>query len=110
MDIIEHPIDGIIDLHAFRPQDAASVVDEYLMVCFEQHIYEVKIIHGKGKGELRRTVHASLARHPLVADFTLDSGSSGWGATIVYLKKETGAGEKYGVRSEEAGDRRPKTE
>ena len=89
MDIIEHPIDGILDLHAFRPKDAASVVDEYLMVCAERHIYEVKIIHGKGKGELRRTVHALLAKHPLVADFTLDSGSSGWGATIVYLK--TGA-------------------
>ncbi len=87
MDIIEYPVDGIIDLHAFRPEDAASVVDEYLMVCSENHVYEVKIIHGKGKGELRRTVHALLARHPLVADFILDSGSSGWGATIARLKR-----------------------
>jgi len=90
MDIIEHPIDGVIDLHAFRPEDATSVVEEYLMACSEQQIYEVKIIHGKGKGALRKTVHAFLSRHPLVSGFTLDSGSSGWGATIVYLKKETG--------------------
>jgi DNA-nicking Smr family endonuclease len=90
MDFIEHPVDGVIDLHTFRPEDAASVVEEYLRACAEQHIYDVKIIHGKGKGALRNTVHALLSRHPLVADFTLDSCPSGWGATIVYLKKETG--------------------
>ena len=90
MDTIEHPIDGVIDLHTFRPEEAASVVDEYLRACSEQHIHDVKIIHGKGKGALRSTVHALLSRHPLVADFTLDSGPSGWGATVVHLKKGTG--------------------
>jgi len=92
MDIIEHPVDGVIDLHTFRPEEAASVVDEYLRACSEQQIHDVKIIHGKGKGALRSTVHALLSRHPLVADFTLDGGPSGWGATIVHLKKETGDG------------------
>ena len=87
MDIIEHPVDGVIDLHTFRPEDAASVVEEYLRSCSEQHIHDVKIIHGKGKGALRSTVHALLSRHPLVAGFTLDSGPSGWGATIVRLKR-----------------------
>ena len=89
MDIIEHPVDGVIDLHTFRPEEAASVVDEYLGACFEEHIFDVKIIHGKGKGALRNTVHALLSRHPLVSSFTLDSGPSGWGATIVRLKKDT---------------------
>jgi len=87
MDIIEHPADGIIDLHTFRPEEAASVVDEYLRACAEQHIHDVKIIHGKGKGALRSTVHALLSRHPLVADFTLDGGPSSWGATLVRLKR-----------------------
>jgi dsDNA-specific endonuclease/ATPase MutS2 len=64
------------------------VVDEYLQACAEKGIFEVRIIHGKGKGELRRTVHALLARHPLVVQFALDSGPSGWGATVVYLKKQ----------------------
>jgi DNA-nicking Smr family endonuclease len=104
MDIIEHPVDGVIDLHTFRPEEAASVVDEYLRACSEQHIHDVKIIHGKGKGALRSTVHALLSRHPLVADFTLDSGPSGWGATIVCLKKGTEG------RSEETGGRRQETE
>lgn len=85
-DIIELPVDGVLDLHAFRPEDAASVVGEYLRVCAEKGIYEVKVIHGKGKGILRHTVHKALERNPLVLDFKLDLGASGWGATLVYLK------------------------
>ncbi len=86
-DIIELPIDGVIDLHTFSPRDAAGVVEEYIYACAEKQIYEVRIIHGKGKGVLRRIVHSLLERHPLVAGFTLDSGHSGWAATIAYLKK-----------------------
>ena len=86
-EIIEIPIDGIIDLHTFSPKDAADVVEEYIYACAEKKIYEVRIIHGKGKGVLRRIVHSALEKHPLVAGFSLDPGSSGWGATIAYLKK-----------------------
>ena len=85
-DLIEFPIDGVIDLHMFSPKDVASVVDEYLRVCAEKGIYEVKVIHGKGKGVLRRTVHARLEKHPLVRDFCLETGPGSWGATIVHLK------------------------
>ena len=83
------PIDGVLDLHAFSPKDAASVVDEYLGACLEERIYEVRIIHGKGRGDLRRTVHSLLEKHPDVLKFNLDSGPSGWGATVVYLKTMT---------------------
>lgn len=69
-----------------RTQDAASVVDEYIRACHEQGIYDVRIIHGKGKGVLRETVHALLERHPLVLDFHLDSGPSSWGATLARLR------------------------
>ena len=81
------PIDGLLDLHTFRPEDAASVVDDYLRACQEQGIFEVRIIHGKGKGVLRRTVHALLEKHALVLDFSLDSGPSSWGATVVRLRR-----------------------
>jgi DNA-nicking Smr family endonuclease len=87
-EFVELPIDGFLDLHAFRPEVAASVVDEYLRACLEKGIYEVRIVHGKGKGVLRRTVHALLQKHPLVANFTLDSGPSTWGSTIVWLKRQ----------------------
>jgi DNA-nicking Smr family endonuclease len=96
-EFVEQPIDGTLDLHTFQPKEAASVVDEYLRVCREKGILEVKVIHGKGKGVLLRTVHALLEKHPLVLNFKLDSEGSGWGATIVHLKKN-------------AGDRRQETE
>jgi len=80
------PIDGVLDLHTFRPDEAASAVDEYLRACHEKGIMEVKIIHGKGKGMLRRTVHSLLEKHPFVHHFSLDDGPSGWGATIVTMR------------------------
>jgi len=80
------PINGVIDLHTFAPKDASKVVDEYLNICFHKGILEVKIIHGKGKGALRRTVESVLKRHPLVLSFKQDPGPSSWGATIVFLK------------------------
>jgi DNA-nicking Smr family endonuclease len=82
------PVDGMLDLHAFSPKEITSVVQEYLRACEEKGIYEVRIIHGKGKGVLRRTVHAILERHPRVAAFRLDSGASGWGATLVSLSRK----------------------
>ena len=86
-EVIEVPIDGIIDLHTFAPEEAADVVKEYIYACSEKKIFEVRIIHGKGKGVLRRTVHSLLEKHPLVTNFSLDQGPSGWGATVAYLKK-----------------------
>lgn len=83
---VEIPIDGALDLHAFAPREAASVVRSYLEACLEKGILEVRIIHGKGKGDLRRTVHAVLSKHPRVEGFALDTGPSGWGSTLVRLR------------------------
>jgi DNA-nicking Smr family endonuclease len=87
--VVRIPIDGVLDLHMFSPRDAASVVEEYLRACVEEGILEVRIVHGKGKGALRRTVHALLDRHPRVLSYGLDAGPSGWGATLVVLKRAT---------------------
>jgi DNA-nicking Smr family endonuclease len=81
------PINGVIDLHTFAPKEAGQVVDEYINVCSQKGISEVKIIHGKGKGVLRRTVESVLKSHPLVLSFKQDRGPSGWGATVVFLKE-----------------------
>jgi DNA-nicking Smr family endonuclease len=86
-DPVEIPIDGVLDLHTFAPGDVGSVVDEYLWACMQEGILEVRIIHGKGKGVLRRTVHARLEKHPEVVQYQLDDGPSGWGATMVRLKE-----------------------
>jgi len=85
--VVHVPIDGELDLHMFSPKEAASVVEEYIRACLEDGITELRIIHGKGKGALRRTVHALLDRHPQVVQYGLDSGPSGLGATLVSLKE-----------------------
>ncbi len=85
-DPVEVPIDGTIDLHTFDPRDVKVLVPDYLAGCRERGIYEVRIIHGKGRGVLRDTVHALLARAPGVVDFRLAGlEPGGWGATIVTL-------------------------
>jgi DNA-nicking Smr family endonuclease len=87
---IELPIDGVLDLHTFLPQEVKALVSDYLAECREQGILEVRIIHGKGTGALRRTVHAILSRLPEVDSFGLameDAG--GWGATLVRLRAPT---------------------
>ena len=81
------PIEGELDLHTFRPQDVKVVVTEYLAACRERGILEVRIVHGKGIGVLRQTVHALLAKHPDVIRFNLATEPfGGWGATIVHLR------------------------
>jgi DNA-nicking Smr family endonuclease len=86
-DIVELPIDGVLDLHTFHPKEIKSLVWDYLEECKKRGIMEVRIIHGKGTGTLRRTVHAQLEKHPLVESFRLAGhGSGSWGATLVNLK------------------------
>jgi DNA-nicking Smr family endonuclease len=87
LDPIELPIEGELDLHTFRPQDVKDLVPDYLAACRQKGIYRVRIIHGKGTGALRETVHAILRRLPEVASFSLAGEFSGsWGATVVVLK------------------------
>jgi len=85
---IQLPIDGVLDLHAFKPAEVKELVLEYLAECRARGIFQVRIIHGKGIGNLRRTVHALLEKNPEVISFTLDHPQyGGWGATVVFLSK-----------------------
>ncbi|HEV2394379.1 MAG TPA: Smr/MutS family protein [Verrucomicrobiae bacterium] len=86
---IRLPIDGVLDLHTFNPREVQNLVADYMGACRERSIFQVRIIHGKGTGALRRTVHSILSKHPEVISFTLDHPQfGGWGATIVRLRKE----------------------
>jgi DNA-nicking Smr family endonuclease len=83
---VELPITGELDLHTFRPQDLQELIPAYLEQCRARGIREVRVIHGKGTGTLRTSVHALLRRSPLVLSFrTGDERTGSWGATIVTL-------------------------
>lgn len=87
---IRIPITGELDLHTFRPKDVKSLVPEYLAECRKNGILTVRVVHGKGIGHLRRTVHALLQRDPNVESFTLAGEQlGGWGATMVRLRPAT---------------------
>jgi DNA-nicking Smr family endonuclease len=81
------PITGELDLHTFPPAEIASLLEEYLNVCRDRGLREVRIVHGKGTGTLRTTVHSLLRRSSLVESFHLGNETSGgWGATLVRLR------------------------
>ena len=81
------PLDGRLDLHLFSPKDVKALLAEYLPECRRAGVLTVEVIHGKGTGALRRTVHTLLARMPEVASFsTADESRGGWGVTVVTLK------------------------
>jgi len=81
------PITGELDLHTFRPDEIGSLLESYLSECHRLRLHEVRIIHGKGTGTLRETVHALLRRRTDVAAFRLgDENTGSWGATLVTLR------------------------
>ena len=83
----EIPIEGTLDLHTFQPREVKPLLRDYLEACREHGVREARIVHGKGTGALRETVHAALRQLDFVEDFRLaGEGSGGWGATIVTLR------------------------
>ncbi len=89
-EIVEFPITDTLDLHTFAPRDVAELVHDWLDECVTRGFRDVRIIHGKGQGVLRRIVHSALDKHPAVVSYGLaDALRGGWGATVVQL---TGGG------------------
>ena len=83
---VEIPIDGTLDLHGFRPSEVGDLVETYLTECWKRGLLRGRLVHGKGIGTLRETVHATLKRLSIVKDFRLGNETSGsWGATLFEL-------------------------
>jgi DNA-nicking Smr family endonuclease len=81
------PITGELDLHSFRPGEIKELLPEYFAECRSRGILEVRVVHGKGIGQLRASVHAILGRLPEVESFGLATATyGGHGATWVRLK------------------------
>jgi DNA-nicking Smr family endonuclease len=81
------PITGELDLHTFSPKDLKELIPAYFEACREKGLLTVRIVHGKGIGQLRQTVHAMLAKLPEVESYVPANELLGsWGATMVRLK------------------------
>jgi len=85
-DVHPLPITGELDLHTFPPGVVRELVTEHLQECRARGILEVRLVHGKGTGQLLRGVHALLPRLPGVKSFALATPAYGGdGATFVHL-------------------------
>lgn len=85
--LFDFPVDGVLDLHCFQPGEVKDLLPHYIALCKDKGILQVRVIHGKGSGRLRETVHAILRRLPEVVSFSLASSEAGgWGATVVVLR------------------------
>lgn len=80
------PITDELDLHTFSPRDLPELIPAYLEEARAMGLRQVRIVHGKGTGTLRETVHAILRKQADVRTFRLGDQTSGsWGATLVEL-------------------------
>jgi DNA-nicking Smr family endonuclease len=89
MEPVHIPIEDTLDLHTFRPSEVRSLLDEYFSECIRVGLFSIRVIHGKGRGVLKKTVHRILAKNPKVESFLeAPPEAGGWGATLVELKKD----------------------
>ena len=76
-----------IHLRQLTVDEALARLDKYLDDAILAGAPQVRIIHGKGTGTLRRAVHEYLRKHPAVASYRLGAPNEGGaGATVAVLK------------------------
>lgn len=86
MEPVEIPIDGVLDLHTFSPKEVPGLLQDYIEICREKGILEIRIVHGKGRGIQKARVHALLSRNSMVSGFRdAPPECGGWGATLATL-------------------------
>ena len=77
-----------LHLRGLRVEPGLLVVGKYLDDAMAAGIDRVRIIHGKGTGQMRKAVHEYLRSHPGVASFRLgEQEEGGSGATVVEMKR-----------------------
>jgi len=75
-----------LQLRGHRAEEAIIELDKYLDKAYLALLPEVRIVHGKGTGVLRRLVREELHKHPLVASYRPGAADEGGnGVTIAEL-------------------------
>jgi len=86
-EVNEDVVERQIDVRGRTAQEGLEEIERYVDRAALAGIPEVRIIHGKGKGILKREIEGFLTACPLVESFrTAEPREGGWGATIVRLR------------------------
>jgi len=76
-----------VDLRGMTGDEALEAVDKYLDDAMLASLSQVRIIHGKGTGALRKVITDYLRKDPRVAESRLgETGEGGAGVTVAKLK------------------------
>ena len=82
----EEPADRELDLRGCRAEEALARLDVFLDRARLHNLHQVRIVHGKGTGALKREVERHLRSHPLVTSFRMVELAEGsWGVTVANL-------------------------
>lgn len=76
-----------IDVRGNNTEEAIAIIDKYLDDAAISSLSQVRIIHGKGTGALRKGLHEHFKGHPHVKKFEDAAyNEGGSGATVIVLK------------------------
>ena len=77
-----------LDLRGMRAHEIPDRLERYLNDAYLANLSEVRIVHGKGTGTLRKIVRDALAAHSLVKSFAAGvDGEGGEGVTVARLER-----------------------
>ena len=82
------PAPSTTELHVrgMRPDDAIIEVNDFLDAAVRNSLESVRIVHGKGRGVLRRSIHEALQRNSVVKSHRdAEQRDGGLGVTVVDL-------------------------
>lgn len=80
------PVERELDLRGCRAEEALERLDAFLDRARLQNLHQVRIVHGKGTGALKREVERHLRTHPLIVSFRMgELGEGSWGVTVANL-------------------------
>ncbi len=76
-----------LDIRGEKPEEIEFQVIKFIDDAYASNLKQVEILHGKGTGILKQSVHELLKRHQFVSNFHFaDIEFGGDGITVVHLK------------------------
>jgi DNA mismatch repair protein MutS2 len=80
------PVSPELEVRGMRVDEAMLLIDQRLDDAFRAGLPQIRIVHGKGTGTLRRAIREALSRHPLVKSLTTPPPNEGGeGVTVAEL-------------------------